>query len=107
MSAFPTALYRCPGSHQCQGGTFSCIGANDQNEFDKRIADGWHPTMPEAIAAQYAVKPDVVIVDTPASDAPPTRDEMEIKAAELGIKFDGRWSDKRLSDLIAAELAKS
>ena len=38
------------------------------------------------------------------SDAPPTREEMTIKARELGIKFDGRTSDKKLSSLIATAL---
>jgi ribosomal protein L32E len=38
------------------------------------------------------------------SDAPPTREEMAIKARELGIKFDGRTSDKKLSLLIATAL---
>ena len=38
------------------------------------------------------------------SDAPPTRDEMAIKARELGIKFDGRTSDKKLSLLIETAL---
>jgi len=38
------------------------------------------------------------------SDAPPTREEMSDKARELGIKFDGRTSDKKLSSLIATAL---
>jgi ribosomal protein L32E len=38
------------------------------------------------------------------SDAPPTREEMAIKARELGIKFDGRTSNKKLSSLIATAL---
>jgi ribosomal protein L32E len=38
------------------------------------------------------------------SDAPPTREEMTIKARELGIKFDGRTSDKKLGSLIATAL---
>ena len=37
-------------------------------------------------------------------DAPPTRKEMEAKANELGIKFDGRTSDKKLSSLIETAL---
>ena len=34
-------------------------------------------------------------------NAPPTRAELEQKAADLGIKYDGRWSDKRLASVIA------
>jgi ribosomal protein L32E len=37
-------------------------------------------------------------------ESAPTREEMTIKARELGIKFDGRTSDKKLSSLIATAL---
>jgi len=37
-------------------------------------------------------------------DAPPTRAELESKATELGIKFDGRTRDKRLANLIDEKL---
>lgn len=41
--------------------------------------------------------------NAPAIDdnAAPTRAELEQKAKELGIKYDGRWSDKRLASVIA------
>jgi hypothetical protein len=42
--------------------------------------------------------------DAGAADEPPTRDEMERKAKELGIKFDGRTTDKKLSAAIEAKL---
>jgi ribosomal protein L32E len=54
----------------------------------------------EAVETVDAVEPDEVV----ESDAPPTREEMAIKARELGIKFDGRTSDKKLSLLIATAL---
>lgn len=37
-------------------------------------------------------------------DAPPTRAELELKASELGIKFDGRTTDARLAQRIADAL---
>ena len=46
----------------------------------------------------------VEAADPIVEDAPPTREEMTIKALELGIKFDGRTSDKKLSSLIATAL---
>jgi len=94
--SFPTMLYRCPGPHSCAGGTFGYIGAEDQVEFDKCIADGWHPTLPEAMSPPA----DVRIVE-PDDGAPPTRAELESKAAELGLKFDGRTSDAKLGRMIA------
>lgn len=41
------------------------------------------------------------VAQAPADDAPPTRAEIEEQATLLGIKFDGRTSDKRLLDRIA------
>jgi hypothetical protein len=43
----------------------------------------------------------------PEENAPPTRDELEAKATELGIKFDKRTTDKRLLDKIAEALKES
>jgi hypothetical protein len=40
----------------------------------------------------------------PADDAPPTRAELEAKAAEMGLKFDGRTSDRKLAQAIADAL---
>jgi len=37
-------------------------------------------------------------------DTPPTRTELETKAIELGIKFDGRTKDKKLGQLIEEKL---
>lgn len=39
-----------------------------------------------------------------ADNAPPTRAELETKAAELGLKFDGRTSDKKLEKMITESL---
>jgi hypothetical protein len=39
-------------------------------------------------------------------NAPPTREELEAKATELGIKFDGRYSDKKIAQMIDEALAK-
>jgi hypothetical protein len=45
-------------------------------------------------------------VDTaPEDDAAPTREELEAKAKELGIRFDGRTGDKKLGQLIQDRLS--
>ena len=41
-----------------------------------------------------------------ADDAPPTRAELEAKATELGIRFDGRTKDKKLGQLIQDRLGE-
>jgi hypothetical protein len=42
----------------------------------------------------------------PDDNAAPTRAELEAKATELGIKFDGRTRDKKLAQLIEDTLTK-
>ena len=45
-----------------------------------------------------------MVIDEPVDNSPPTRAELEQKATELGIKIDGRWSDRRLLAEINLEL---
>ena len=59
----------------------------------------------EQAAAQAAVQAAAPVeAAVPDEDAPPTREELEAKATELGIPFNGRTSDKKLSGLIATAL---
>lgn len=44
------------------------------------------------------------VQDTPQDDTEPTRAELETKADELGIRFDGRTKDKKLGQLIQDRL---
>jgi hypothetical protein len=48
----------------------------------------------------------VVPVVQADEDAPPTRAELEAKATELGIRFDGRTRDKKLGQLIQDRLSE-
>ena len=57
-------------------------------------------------AAAQAEAQAVEVVDTaPEDDAAPTRAELEAKATELGIRFDGRTKDKKLGQLIQDRLS--
>jgi len=47
------------------------------------------------------------VVEPITDDAQPTREELEIKATELGIKFDGRTKDKKLGQLIEDKLSET
>lgn len=69
--------------------------------------EGWFASLEEAVAAYFAPPatvaaasaPEVTLspaVDPSLDDVPPTREELEAKAAELGIKVDKRWGDRRL-----------
>jgi hypothetical protein len=60
----------------------------------------------QAEAAAQAEAQAVEVVDTaPEDGAPPTRAELEAKATELGIRFDGRTKDKKLGQLIQDRLS--
>jgi hypothetical protein len=56
----------------------------------------------EAAIEHVEPEPELARIE---DDAEPTREELEAKAAELGIKFDGRTSKKKLNRLIDEALA--
>lgn len=91
---YPNFVYKVPGLHQCAGGTYSFKPVNGDDELNAAIADGWFMSIVDAQSKVEYI-----------SDAPPTREELEVKAAELGIKFDGRTTDKKLLSLIAEKVA--
>lgn len=69
----------------------------DRATLERRLRQGYtldrsgvapKPTEPVAAAPEAAED----VVDDPA----PTREELEAKAVELGVKVDKRWGDRRL-----------
>ena len=108
MTDFPTIVYRCPGDRPGPPHTtFKSVGVSDQKAFDKALAEGWFATLPEAAEAYLNPAPDrvaIVVEPEPADNAPPTRDEMLTKAAEIGLTVDKRWSDKTLANKIIEAL---
>ena len=100
---FSVLVYKDKGPHQRAGGTYDHMLVETAAAMDEALASGWFKTMPEAISAGLPAPVPVVAVQ-PISEMPPTRAELETKATELGLKFDGRTSDKKLADLIKATL---
>ena len=95
MTDFPTILYRTPGPHRKpRGGTYKTIGAADQEAFDDLTSKGWFPSYEAAVTGK-------VVIDEVSA---PTRQELESKASELGVSYDGRTSDKKLAERIAKAL---
>ena len=156
---FPTMVYKCPGAHKCQGGTYDYKAANDQQQLVELSRSGWHDSLEEALSglkpgadAVAQASQDVLVVDGLATnsaiirawlsaklneggidhdesmsedellflfcqsfaavevdgdnpdEAPPTREELEAKATELGVSFDGRSTDAVLLRRIGAAL---
>jgi len=58
----------------------------------------------EQVKAEPAPAPEPDPID---EDAGPTREELEAKATELGIRFDGRTKDKKLGQLIQDRLSEN
>lgn len=62
-------------------------------------------TKPVAAAPEPALAPEPEAV--PEDNEPVTREELEAKATELGIPFNGRTSNKKLTSLIETALAQT
>lgn len=92
-------VYKVPGKHVRPYGTYDFAGANNAEELEAKLKEGWFSSLPEAIESK-----DKKVVTEEHDTAPPTRQELEEKATELGIKFDGRFSDKKIAQLIEATL---
>lgn len=108
MTDFPTILYKCPGPWSGNGYSFATRPANDRQEFDAALADGWHPTVPQAVEAwrkPVAVQTTPEPSSVPPDDAAPTRAEIEQKAKELGIAVHHKHSDATLLKKIEEALA--
>lgn len=98
MSGFPCLVYKCPGPYQRAGGTYDHLSVNDAQDFDAALASGWHATLPDAISPPVR---DAQEDQESEDNTPPTRSELEVKATELGLKFDGRTGDAKLGKMIA------
>ena len=103
---FPTIMYRVPGPHKKpRGGTYGYRGADDQEAFDALLAKGWFPSYEEAVAGKVGNKAAAKVEDESIDEvSAPTREELETKAKELGVSFNARTSDKKLSERIAEAL---
>lgn len=86
----PTIVYRCPGKCQRAGGTFDWMPASTEAALEALLADGYSLTLEEAVA-RVSPKPAKV----------PTRKELEVEAAKLGVKDPARISSGKLTQLIA------
>lgn len=119
---FEDIVYRCPGAHSLPGGSYDYRGVNSEEAFEKALSEGWFNTIGEAIEGKHLPKADPRddggeddgisgetgedITEPSDKTSAPTREEMEVKAKELGVKFDGRTTDVKLLERINEALAK-
>jgi hypothetical protein len=83
---FPCHLFKVPGPHMRYGVQYKYVGCRDEAYFAELSAQGWRVTIEEAAGL---TEPDGR-----------TRDDLEREALALGIKFDGRTTDKKLAERI-------
>jgi hypothetical protein len=98
---FPRFVYLSPGNFGRGKSTYRYVSVNSLEEHDAYLAQGWSTSADLAIDRANAPTPAPTPAPAPApvvpdNNAPPTRAELETKARELGLKFDGRTSDRTL-----------
>jgi hypothetical protein len=91
MSDFQEIVYKDGGLHQRPGGTFSYRGVRSEEELEDALNSGWFRSIPEMIAGEHNGSADPV-----DENSPPTREELEAKANELGIKFTKSTKNEKL-----------
>jgi hypothetical protein len=101
---FPKMLYKVGGPEEIHGGRFSTLIVDGAESQDAALADGWYLTTDSAKSALETPAPAAVVDASPSDDAPVTRAELEQKASEIGLKFDGRTGDKKLAAMIDEHL---
>lgn len=98
MSDFPRMIYQAGSQEEMHGDRYDYMIVGDQDALDVMMANGWYMTTTEAReASNKAVMPS-------AADSELVRDELESRASELGIKFDGRTTSRKLNTLIIEKL---
>lgn len=114
MNEFPRMVYQSGGSEDIHGGRFSTLIVDNDDELADALAKGWRLTTDEAKDAELPERSgDTGTTGTKGEgsgsagdEAPPTRDELKQKAAELGLTYPGNISIDKLAALVADALAK-
>lgn len=94
-------IFKCPGRHYLKGGGYDYKDVKE-GDLQTLLAAGWHTTLADAIQARDGVKkPAVEAVEPEANEeTQPTREELEIKAKELGLQYHHRTGDAKLLAMI-------
>lgn len=116
MDEFPKMLVRFPGAmERLQDGVYDVSTVRNAEE-EAALGEGWAVGTAAARALADAREAALKAAQEAEAEAarkaqeeadktaPPTREELEAKAKELGVKFDGRTGDAKLSALIEEKL---
>lgn len=95
-------VYRTPGrNHGPNGKTYDWREVKSEDEKDQALKDGWFDTLPEACGLKVE---KTVEKKTEEKSENVSRKDLESKAAELGIKVDGRMKDETIAAKIEEAL---
>ena len=94
---YPRTLYRKPKD----GRIHLALLVHSEAEHQAAKANGWKESVLAADEVSESVPGDPI-----DEFSPPTRDEIESKARELGIRFNKRTSDEALLDRIESALSR-
>lgn len=91
----PRVLYKFPGSTFIDDDKYDFVVVDEAipGEVERHVSEGWNVSHIDA-------KQKHINAQTVEENKPPTRAEIEQKANELGLKFDGRTSDVKLLKMI-------
>lgn len=134
---FPRFVYKSPGQVRVTPNLcYNYVVVGSKAELEDRLAAGWHET-PESAgkeagdeaylfglspnrrrrmerhlakmkrAAPKPEAPPQPAVEEKEDDSPPTRAELEEKAREIGVRFDGRTTDALLAKRIENALRRT
>jgi len=93
---YPRLVFKVPGTFDCHFGTYDYRVVKDDGELEVALVDGWFLTISEASAP----KQELAQKNQASLESTVSRKDLELKASELGIKFDGRTTDAKLVRLI-------
>lgn len=95
-------VFKVPGTMAKNVGVSYDYLVVEAEDVAVKVAKGWSADLVSAQAKAAAPEPEPVADD----NAPPTREELEEQCKKLGIKVDGRYSDRRLLSMIEEKMAE-
>ena len=103
---FPRFVYKNGGKYQRKGGMYSFVSVNSDAELNDHLSNGWVMSLDDVINNIQPKKDEVVKSQVPDDNAPVTREELNQKAKELGIKVHHKMKDSTIELMINDALSK-
>lgn len=106
---FPNLVYKKGGPHKCKGGTYDYLAVTNAQDLEKALKNGYVDSLesithPEDYNARKKAHTKEVSKETneeTVQEVEISREELELRAKELGIKFRNSVTDEALAAKIA------